>query len=211
VLTSGSADYAMPAHVLAAFRAAGAAPDLTIVDRCATPLALCRWYFERQDAPLATARSDILDYRSATPFDVVVTNSFLGYFAPAARHRLFAIWRDLLRPGGTLLFTNRLRPGAGDAPVGFSAEERASFVATVRREAPARLGLDAGTVAGWAADYAARFHSWPVRSADEVVALLDAHGFRVDRLDTATSRGAGVSGPTTADGSAYVRVAAARL
>src|SRR5262249_11259435 len=46
VLVSGSADYSMPAHVLFAFADAGTV-DLTVVDRCETPLYLSRWYAER--------------------------------------------------------------------------------------------------------------------------------------------------------------------
>jgi SAM-dependent methyltransferase len=217
VLTSGAADYAMPALVLDAFRRAGAPLDLTVVDRCATPLALCRWYFERQGADIATSHCDILDYAHATPFDIIVTNSFLGYFAPAERSRLFAQWRDLLRSGGALLFTNRLRPAAVDGPIGFTADEATRFRETARREAERcrpLLGLDPALVAASAQDYAAHFRSWPIRSADEVVTLLHDHGFRVDRLDCAAATGpraVGVSGPTTADGSDYVRVAATRI
>ncbi|MBI3708710.1 MAG: class I SAM-dependent methyltransferase [Proteobacteria bacterium] len=216
VLVSGSGDYSMPAHVLWAYAAERAAIELAVVDRCETPLTLSRWYAARRGASIVTYATDILDYATAVPFDVVMTNSFLGYFDPAARARLFAAWRRLLRRGGKLLLTNRLRPQAGDEPVGFTAEQARSLCDTVRRAAAARreeLGVDPETLAHAAQLYAARFRSHPVHSADEVTALLRDNGFAVDRLDSrsaAAGKGGAVSGPTTAEAADYVRVLATR-
>jgi SAM-dependent methyltransferase len=131
VLVSGSADYSMPAHALWAYRAEAAPLQLVVVDRCETPLALSRWYAEPTKAAihgttLSTQRADILDHEGAEPVDVIFTNSFLGSFAPEQRPRLAAAWRRLLRPGGRLVFTNRLRPGAPAGPLGFDAAQARS-------------------------------------------------------------------------------------
>jgi len=216
VLVSGSADYSMPAHVLAAFAREGAAIDLTVVDRCETPLYLTRWYGERVGIAIATVRSDILTYRSATPFDVVLTNSFLGNFDVASRPALVRTWRELLRPGGSVLFTNRLRPHA-EAPVMFSTKQTYDFCEVARREAKrwqAVFGLDPELVATWARTYAERFVSFPLRSADEIVALLRDEGFAVDDVNIVTASprpdGEALSGPSLAEKAEYVQVRATR-
>ena len=217
VLVSGSADYSMSAHALCAYRAEGAALELEVIDLCETPIALTRWYAERVGAPVTGYASDILGFESARPYDVVVTNSFLGYFDLPSRTRLFERWARLLRPGGKLIITNRIRPGVGYEPVGFTGDQARVLRDTVRREAERWrevFAFDPEEVAGWADAYAARRRPVPVRSSAEVLELLREHGFRVDCCDTATAAGRGeggaVSGPTTAEAADYVRVVATR-
>ena len=110
VLISGAADYAMLEFVLAAFRARGLVPDVTVTDVCETPLALNRWYAERAGCAIETVRGDILDLAPGAPYDVVCTDYFLGWIAPEHRAALVAKWRALLRPGGTVITANGLRP-----------------------------------------------------------------------------------------------------
>ncbi len=217
VLISGSADYSMPAHAFWAYREAGAELELSCVDRCGTPLALTRWYGSRYGMPVTTHLSDVAAFESVYPYDVVTTNSFLGYFDPPARARLFARWAGLLRPGGRLIITNRIRPGEGHAPVGFTEEQARTFVQTVRTEAlrlQALLPLEPDAMARLAQAYAERFQSVPVRSCEEVTALLESSGFSLDRLDTAPAAGrpggAPIAGPTLAEPTDYVRVVAIR-
>jgi len=217
VLVSGSADYSMPAHALWAYRAEGAPLRLAVLDRCETPLALSRWYAERQGATVITQCADVLEYEGAEPVDVVFTNSFLGSFDPASRPRLVAAWRRMLRPGGALLFSNRLRPRAAAAVLGFDAEQARVFAETARREAEslrATLGLDPDDAARRAQVYAERYRSHPVRSVEEIAGLLEAGGFAVDHLEVTTNPGregrGPVSGPSMAERADYARVIATR-
>lgn len=217
VLISGSADYSMPALAISAYQSEGAALQLTVVDRCETPLALSRWYAKRREAAIITRCRDILDDDAPEPVDVVFTNSFLGSFDPASRPRLMAAWRRLLRPGGKLVFTNRLRPHAGAEAIGFDAGQARGFAEAARREAERRrttLGLDPDEAARRAQAYAERYRSYPVRSLDEIARLLGQGGFAVDLLDVATHPGregtAAVSGPSTAERAEYARVIATR-
>jgi SAM-dependent methyltransferase len=217
VLISGSADDAMTLIALEAFRDATVQPELTLIDLCETPLALSRWSAERFGGTVATHQTDILDYADDLAFDVVMSNSFLSYFHPAVRPRLFARWASLLRSGGKLLLTNRLRPGSPAAAIGFTADQAQVFCAAVRREAERRqdvVGLDPATVEGWARAYTERFKSFPLRSVDEVLELLRSAGFVPDRLDTALfpglPGGEAVAGPSSSDRADYVRVLATR-
>jgi SAM-dependent methyltransferase len=216
LLIAGAADYSMAACALWAYRLEGAELGLSMVDRCDTPLALARWYGARCGASMKTHCADILDFESPQKFDVVMTNSFLGYFDPPARAKLFARWANLLRPGGRLLLTNRIRPGTGHVPVGFTPDEARAFADTVRREA-ARLPtptLEPDELVRMAQAYADRFRSVPLHSSAEIVALIEANGFRIERLDTATATGradgALLAGPTLAEATDYVRAVAVR-
>jgi SAM-dependent methyltransferase len=216
VLITGAADYSMAGCALSAYRREGAELGLSMVDRCDTPLALTRWYGARHGASVKTYCADILDFESPQKFDLVMTNSFLGYFEPPARAKLFARWAGLLRPGGRLLITNRIRPGVGHSPVGFTAHQASAFTDAVRREA-SRLPappLEPGELARMAQAYAGRFRSVPLRSTAEIVALLEGNGFVVGRLDTATTgsrpRENLLTGPTLAEATNYVRVVATR-
>ena len=131
IMISGAADDAMSLLALAAFRDVGKVPDLTLVDRCEAPLALARWSAERLGASVATQRSDILSFNSTAKFDLVLTNSFLGAFDPARRRQLFARWASLLRHGGKILFTNRVRHGEGHAQFGFTPDQARVFCTAV--------------------------------------------------------------------------------
>src|SRR5262249_59263179 len=84
---------------------------------------------------IASDRRHLLAYESPAPFDVVLTNSFLGYFDADGRRRLVRVWHRLLRPGGKAVFTNRLRSGANSTPVGFTGEQIRRLADTVRGEA----------------------------------------------------------------------------
>jgi SAM-dependent methyltransferase len=218
VLISGSADDAMTLIVLEAFRGARVPPEVTVVDRCETPLALSRWSGAKAGVSVGTRRIDILEFAPESSYDIITTTSFLSYFEPAVRPRLFARWASLLRPGGKLLFTNRLRPTvAADAQCGFTPDEAQAFSAAVRCQAELHrnvLGLDPEVLEGLVRNYAARIRTFPVRSVDEVLALLDEAGFVADRIDTAelsgTSAGAAIAGPTAAGRAEFVRVVATR-
>src|SRR5262245_51964312 len=217
VLISGAADDAMALIALEAFREVDAPLELTMVDRCEAPLALSRWSAARVGATMRTSRADMLDFAGEAPFDVVMMSSFLAFITPAARPRLFAHVAGLLRSGGKLLFTNRLRPGAPDAPVGFTAAQADGFCTKVRREVERQhglLGLDPATVERWAREYTARFRAFPLRSFEEVMELLRPAGFSPDRLDTTLFPGMPgaetIAGPSAADRAEYARVLATR-
>jgi SAM-dependent methyltransferase len=210
VLIAGGADYAMFAYALAACRVRGLEAEFSMIDWCETPLMLSRWYGERESTPLTTVCRDLLEPVDESRYDVVCTQALLGHFSPQQRPRLVANWHRALRPGGLVITANRLRPGAADAPAAFSALQAKEFVRIVLHKAQA-----AGLAADLAADaqrYASRQAHWPVRSAEEVQALLEGAGFRIAHLSCAPMAGetgaTSLNVPTVAGNASYARVIA---
>ncbi len=215
VLVSGCADYSAYAHVHAACSASGQLPTVTAVDLCETPLRLTNWLARRLGREVFTIRSEILDHSVTEPYDLIVTSSFLGYFPGAVRARLFATYARLLRPGGLLLISNRLRDGDENVLVGFSTPAAQAFTLEVIDRASRLEGVlraEAQLAAGWARDYAARFQSYPVNNRAGVEGILRAAGFDCTSREFTASSGerSVLSGPSVADGAAYLLLKARR-
>ena len=219
VLVSGSADHAMPALVLAACQVVGIAPEITVIDLCQTPLAMAAWFGRRHGATIRGVATDIQDATDVFgdgSFDLVCTHSFLGYFDDDKRRRLIEIWRHLLTPGGTVFTVNRVRPGAGDAPLSFTVEQAEAFRRRVLSEAGhwrAALDMTPEALADAARIYAEGFRIRPVHDLGQIRALFENGGFAVTRLDARpveTKAGRSPSGPTAPGGADYARVVAVR-
>jgi SAM-dependent methyltransferase len=181
VLISGAADQGMLACVLSALPRA----RVTVIDSCDTPLHLNRWYAGRAGAGIETARSSVLDYAPARPFDAVCTHSFFGQFARAERPGLLAAWRRLLRPGGKVITAHPLRPFGGDEPNRFTPQQEQTFRERIAAEAP-KLGrllrVAQAEVLRLADAYLRARYGYPVRSGEELAALFEEAGFDVESL-----------------------------
>ncbi len=122
VLISGAADYSILAHALWACRESGFEPALTVLDLCPTPLHFNSWYAERCHCKIQTVRGNILDFQPDEPFDVICSHSFMGQFVPELRPALVEKWHSLLRPGGTAIAVNRVRPAGVPREISFSSD-----------------------------------------------------------------------------------------
>jgi SAM-dependent methyltransferase len=214
VLISGAADYSMLARVLGAFRARGLQPEITVVDRCETPLMLNRWFAERAEAEISTRHCDIFDFSEARPYDAVCTHSFLSEFPRDRWPRLVEKWRELLRPGGAAITINRVRPGSGQTPSQFTPEQAGAFRAAVSGRVPTlpeAAGADSALLEQAAETYASRRRTWPAPSREHLVALFENAGFRIESVSlgaVASGTPTGISGPTTPGNADYARVVA---
>lgn len=210
VLVSGCADYSMLAHLLCATRAVGLDTQVTVLDQCETPLKLNQWYAQHVGyAGLSVIQADILQFQPERCFDLIVTSSFFGYFSPAQREALFLAYAGMLAPGGLLVFSNRLRSGPEDEPVGFTPAEALAFEARVMALAPTlsdHVRPPADDMRSLARRYVQLFHSHPLNGPATVERLARVSGLNVVRLDGLHHMAAqqGVSGPTTSDASPYV-------
>jgi hypothetical protein len=215
LLIAGTADYAMLAHALAAFRSQQTEPRITVIDLCETPLALNRWYAERTGCAIETQRCDVLEYTAREPFDAVCSDSFLGRFPASRRPALASVWHRLLRPGGAAITVKRLRADSTGAETGFTGEQARAFVDAVRRAAESlreQLQLDPEVLVADARVYAARQRTWPVRTQEEITALFEHAGFRVEcTLAPDRPTGSAPTGPTTPGNAPYAQVIATRV
>jgi SAM-dependent methyltransferase len=223
---SGCADYSALAYVLAGLGRdrfdAPEPPQLVLLDQCEIPLQLSRWYAEKLALPVQTVKTvqaDILDYKPVLAFDLIVTSSFVGYFDPPARARLFAQYAALLAPAGRLVFSNRLRDLPEDKPIGFSVSEAQAFLVRAR-QANAALALqdqlsDAQLTQSVKA-YCQHFKSYPVTSEASLMASLTQAGLQAFSCQSVRARPLQsnglqkLAGPSLADGSTYVLVEAGK-
>ncbi len=216
ILVSGAADFAMLEVVLESFKHCKTTPLVTVVDRCETPLTLCRWYAGKAQREIETTASDILDYRDADGFDAIVTHSFLGSFAPEDRPKLLAGWYALLRPGGIAMTINRLREQESGAPVTFSAGQSEAFLDRLRTDLSALidyLDCSADEIVAMGDTYLRRKRSFPVSHKEELISLFQNAGFVLEQCSALETGDPGLSrpvGPTMPGGANYMKIIALR-
>lgn len=104
VLIAGAADTGLLAVVA---RAASSDPGIVVLDRCATPLELCRRFSNRWLLPVKTLQMDLVALDVRATFDVVVAHSLLQFILPDRRVDVLSRLRRSLRPGGRLLIVFR--------------------------------------------------------------------------------------------------------
>ena len=217
VLISGAADYAMLDVVHRAQQARDIRTEITVVDRCETPLMLNHWFAERSGIAITTQHRDILDYTDTRAFDAVCTHSFLSELTPTVWPQVLGKWRQLLRPGGVVITINRLRADAGSEARGFTPEQGAAFRNAVMDRARSLVGTvnaDPLELAAATEAYVARRRTHAPRSREQLAELFEKAGFEVETLlhgPIATGATSDVSGPTTPGSADYARLVARRL
>jgi SAM-dependent methyltransferase len=113
LLIAGSADTGLLAQV--ARSGAGHPLDIVVLDRCETPLELCRRLAQRWSLPIATMHEDLLDLDRPGRFDIVLVHGTLHFLAPNRSADALARMRRSLRPNGRLVLrVNTSRRIEGD-------------------------------------------------------------------------------------------------
>ncbi len=181
VFLSGSADYGLLSVVLEAFSQEGVVPDITVVDRCTTPLRLCRWYAERYGYTIETVQSDLAAFRDDEPYDFICVHSLLSC-VPLEHHAdIVATWHSLLRPGGILMMANNLYPGMVGRKSGFSPDEIPAYRARVAQavdSCPYPNALPPANEIGKIAEaFAANMEGTVINSRSQLTDLMEARGF----------------------------------
>jgi len=215
LLISGAVDYALLAQVFAVPGMRGRQAEITVVDRCETPLELNRWYAQRLGTEIQTRRSDILEYSAQRAYDAICTHAFLGYFDPVQREALFRKWHALLRPGGCIVTVHRLRPGEVER-ARFSGEQAHAYgerILNAAQAIQASLDLEPAALAQMARAYASRLVMWPVASLEQVRDLCERNGFEVTQLHAVPllpRSPQAASAPTVPGGNDYLHLVATR-
>lgn len=191
ILVAGSADYGMLAHLVAAYRAEGVNPEITVLDRCPTPLQLNSWYAERVGVSIETVQADVFEIMGVKPFDLICTHSFFSYVAPAWRPALTERWARLLRRGGKLLISQIVRPDYPHPDVVFSHQEAAAFRDRVQRKAEGMkevLGITPQSIGEMAQRFAEHKHGFVVRQEQEILGPVVGTWFRLDHTPNRTDK-----------------------
>jgi SAM-dependent methyltransferase len=159
--------------------------DVTVLDQCPTSLYLNRWYAERFAFGVDTVCASALDYTSERSFDVICTHNFVGRFDTASLQRLFARWHALLRPGGALITTQRVRTDGDARRKRTVADARvlSERVAAAAATFTEPLGIDLRELTSAVYEYAVRQGNHSIREPRDVTDLLEAAGFAIEQCD----------------------------
>jgi SAM-dependent methyltransferase len=183
VLVSSAADYSLPACVMQAYDSERSNLDLTVIDRCETPLCLTRWYADRIGRHIDTQRISLPHYTAKRSFDVICSHSFLAFFEPIERRAVLSHWHAMLRPGGKVVTANRIRPGAADTLVRFTPAQIEAFsqlAAERSSRVPTALGIGREEIVGAARAYAERQAVYSITSSERLATLFEETGFRIE-------------------------------
>lgn len=104
ILIAGSADTGLLNVVLGV---AHPTCSIVVVDRCETPLELCRQFSKRIARQIVTVRSDLAEVPFTSQFDVVLAHSLLQYIDRKNRLAVLSRLRRALRSSGTLVLVFR--------------------------------------------------------------------------------------------------------
>jgi SAM-dependent methyltransferase len=189
-LLAGSADAGLIATVAAGLAQPETA-ELTLIDRCPTPLAVCTAYAQAAGLRLETHAADLLDFQPPKPFDVIIAHSVLGFFAPERQRDLLAHLKRGLRADGHFVLCTRWGSLAPDPE---AREQR------VLKALAAALAKGAFRLPEPRADFERRLcrdcghvddRSHIPATAEDCADLLSAAGFRDVRITLSP----GVDGP----------------
>ncbi len=185
ILISGAADYALQARIASAANRHDASPQITVIDRCETPLELNRWYASRTGMDVELVQGDILNYRNPGQFDLICTHSFLCFFDEDNRKKLVNNWWSCLAPNGVVLTAQRARPNDTSERHGFTASQTASLgqrAYSLAIEQFDLLGIDPEQARELAIDYAINRSTYLVRDSEQLRQLFLQQGFELEQF-----------------------------
>ncbi len=125
ILIGGSADSGLLAIVAGAV---ASGTDITVLDRCKTPLELCRRFAERWSLPIKTIHLNLQDLSIEKSFDVVFVHMLLQFIPHDQHLDTMVRVRRSLRPGGRLLLGFRTNPSVESGPASESWQDYATKI-----------------------------------------------------------------------------------
>lgn len=105
-LLAGSADAGLLALVAAAMKRRPGVPyEATVVDRCETPLGLCRAYADAAGVNLRTVVAELTAFENAGTYDAVLLHHTIVFVPPAEQAGFLRHIATLLKPSGRLFMS----------------------------------------------------------------------------------------------------------
>jgi len=137
-LLAGSADAGVLGVAQATAEAMiGTRHEFTIVDRCETPLALCRSHAAEHGLAATTINADLMAFTAPGAFDIVIGHQLLLFFREEDRLPFFRHAATWLAPGGKLCLTVYDRGNSGRPRAEVSAETHAWRIRNLRADVAA--------------------------------------------------------------------------
>lgn len=195
VLVSGTADYAIIHHLAKAIPEELAASVVTtVMDICWTPIQICKWYDRWYEHEFGTrlnlrfSQRDALEteFRDET-FDMITTDAFITRFEPEQRVDLVKEWRRILKPGGRVVTTARLSPGARSHKVVASKADVDDFVTRALQNVEEKrpwLRPMKNLISELAQAYATKITSYPLSSEEHIYGLFEGFSCTIERQYT---------------------------
>jgi SAM-dependent methyltransferase len=216
VLIAGAADYSMLAHLLHGLARPADSLDITVVDLCPTPLSFNAWYADSRGLLVRLVQENLLDHADG-PYDLIVTSSLLGNFAPGQRRAFFSRVADLLSPAGTFITSNRIRSAPEERPLSLDPSAAKTFAREVVTRAEAlhvHLSIGREELRQAALDYAEQRRPYPFRGLSTLRPHLQSAALRLLNwrlIRALPAHQVSVCGPTLNDGSEYLFFRLGRL
>jgi 2-polyprenyl-3-methyl-5-hydroxy-6-metoxy-1,4-benzoquinol methylase len=90
-----------------AITTAEANPAITIYDICRTPLMACEWYADKHGLKITCVCDNIITSPNMPlgTYDLIVTDEFLTVLKQEYKPQIVSRWKELLKPGGTIVTT----------------------------------------------------------------------------------------------------------
>lgn len=118
VVIAGAADTGILASCAHAVAAMGAdiqcGTRFTIIDRCGSPLALCREFAGQHGLMVRTERADLSTIGQKFDADIIVVHSLLRFLDGPGQVALLGKLGGWLKPGGRIIVSQSIRPRNGD-------------------------------------------------------------------------------------------------
>lgn len=179
LLIAGAADTGLLA--LAARVGISYGIDIAVLDRCRTPLELCRTFAQRWSLRTATLHQNLTGLDISAGFDIVLASSVLAFIAPDQRVDVLSRLCGALRPNGRLInVVNVSARVSGEAMPQYRADYSQRMLAELERRGVA-LPESAEAFTHRLEHYAREFESrqGAFGDLDQVLALHQRAGFAI--------------------------------
>ena len=215
LLIAGCSDQTMLAVVLSAITGLANTPDITVIDRCGTPLASCTWFAEQIGIPITTRKCDLVTYQPDNPFDIICTDGLLSNLEPEGRAAAVSAWHRLLNPGlGVLITTNNIRPVGKTIAAAPSPDTIATLCdKAIKRkdELPVRIDLTDDALYKLAYNFFSHPKSRPIGTTGEFEAYFEAARFHIEDLAYTEIGGEALAARHSATGGSIPKTLNARI
>jgi ubiquinone/menaquinone biosynthesis C-methylase UbiE len=191
ILISGTADYAI-LEMLCDSLKGDVRVEIDIVDKCDTPLEICKWYSSKNKSShilnVNTSRQDIQNTNFQPDyFDLIITDAFLTRFENKGKQNVVNEWFRILKPMGKIITTVRTDRSNTPIPIKAKKSEAENFVARAKEkivELEPLLNNLSKSIISKAGEYAKNMNSHSFKSDQEIILLFSSFYLTFDEKET---------------------------